>query len=267
MKNRHYLLNRVFLLSLLTLLFNDWYLKAAYPSFLSGKLSDISGLIVFVFFFSFLLGNRFKTLVFISTAILFCWWKSSFSHGFIDKWNDFFPFYSIDRVVDYTDLICLLVLIPIYFYRPNKTLLPFSNQGILIPVLFLSVFAITATSKAKHINAYDTSVKYSIQKSFKLKMTHSEFLKNLSFSNIAFEKNPNTIPPKKSSDPHGYILKNFTIREGLTVESMLISVSERNKRIKLSIHEVSIIDPPAETGKEIKKRIVDETKELFALEN
>lgn len=267
MKNRFYLLNGVFLFSLFTLLFNDWFLKSAFPSFLSGKLSDISGLIVFVFFFCFLLGNRFKTVVFVVAVFLFCWWKSSLSTGFISGWNEFFPFYSIERVVDYTDLICLLVLIPIYFYQPNKTLLLFSNQGILIPVLFLSVFAITATSKANHTPLHGTSVKYIIQQSFKLKMTHAEFLKNLSFSNITFEKNPNTIPPKKSSDPHGYILKNFTIREGLTVESMLISVSERNKRIKLSIHEVSIIDPPAETGKEIKKRIVDETKELFALEN
>ena len=37
-------LSPVFLLTLLTLAANDLYLKAAYPGWITGKLSDISGL-------------------------------------------------------------------------------------------------------------------------------------------------------------------------------------------------------------------------------
>lgn len=268
MKNSYYLSNRVFLLALFVLLFNDLYLKSAYPSFLSGKLSDVAGLVVFVFIFTFLLGNRFKMLVFILTALLFCWWKSSWSNGFITNWKELFPFYSIERVIDYTDLVCLLILIPAYFYRP-KSKPPFNSRWIGIPLLLVSVFAIAATSKGgRNIRAYEeTSQKYIIQESFKLKMTYADFLKNLSLSNISFEKNPNAKPAEKPSDYHYYILRNFTIRDGLVVESMSISVKEKNKNLKLSIHDVSLIDPPAEEPKAIKESVVNETKKLFALVN
>jgi hypothetical protein len=263
MKNSDYLINRVFLIALFGLLFNDLYLKAAFPSVLSGKLSDVTGLIVFAFFFMFLFGKRFKTVIFVVTAILFCWWKSSLSSGFISSWNELFPFYIISRVVDYSDLICLVILIPIYFYRPAIRRPEFNHSQIAIPVLLLSIFAITATSKAKHTDAYDTSVRYSIQKSFKLKMTRTVFLENISLSNITIEKNPNAVPPSKPGDPHGYLLKNFTIRDGLVVESMVIGITEKKNCIKLMIYEVSLLDPPAGTPKDIKKLMINELEEFF----
>jgi hypothetical protein len=266
MKNSDYLINRVFLIALFGLLFNDLYLKTAFPSVLSGKLSDVSGLIVFAFFFTFLLGKRFKTVVFVGIVFLFCWWKSSLSSGFISDWNELFPFYAIDRVVDYSDLIYLAVLIPVYFYQPVKRHPEFNHLGIAIPVLLLSIFAITATSKAKHLNAYDTSVRYSIQKSFRLKMTRAEFLENVSLSNITIEKNPNAVPPSKPGDPHGYLVKNFTIRDGLVVESIVIGITEKKNCIKLMIYEVSLIDPPAGSSKEIKKLMVRELEEFFDME-
>jgi chromate transport protein ChrA len=264
MKNSYYLSNGVFLLALFALLFNDFYLKAYFHNALTGKLSDLSGLIVFVFFFTFLLGNRFKTVLFITTTLLFCWWKSALSSGFIDNWNELLPFYSIERVVDYTDFICLLILIPIYFYEPKVKQI-FNKQWIGVPVLLLSVFAITATSKGGNLEAYGTTRKYIIQESFKLKMTHADFLKNLSLSNISFEKDPNAKPAEKPTDYHYYILRNFTIRDGLVVEAMFISVKERNKNLKLSIHSVSLIDPPVENPKAIKEAVVNEAKKLFAL--
>lgn len=266
MKNSHYLLNGVFLIALFGLLFNDFYLKAAFPSILSGKLSDVTGLIVFVFFFIFLLGNRFKTAIFVVTTLLFCWWKSSLSTGFISNWNELFPFYSIERVVDYTDLICLLVLIPVYFYQPDKTPLSFNKQQIAIPVLLLSIFAITATSKAKDLSAYNTSTRYSIDKSYKLKITRAEFLNDLSLTNITIEKNPNATPPSKPGDPHFYILKHFTISDDLVVESMFISIKETKNGIKLTIYEVSLAGHPEGTQKEVRKIVIDRSEEYFPLQ-
>ena len=262
MKNSQYLFNPVFLVALFGLLFNDFYLKAAFPSFLSGKLSDITGLIVFVFFFTFVLGNRFKTIVFIATALLFCWWKSSWSTGFISGWNEVFPFYSIERVVDYTDLICLSVLIPLYFYQPKNN--PrFSKQLIGAPILLLSVFAIAATSKAENIHA-GPPYTYQIIESFKLKMTQAEFLENLSLSNIKVEKNPDAVQPKDPRDFHYYILRNFTFRDGLDIESMKIGINEKNKYITVGIEEVSVMNPPEESVKAFRKLIVEESKDFFS---
>lgn len=263
--SRSYLLNRVFLLALFCLLFNDLYLKEAFPSFISGKLSDLSGLVVFVLFFTFLAGNRFKQLVFISTAGLFCWWKSSLSSGFIQDWNEGFGFYPLQRTVDYTDLICLLVLIPAYYYKPIRIPFKYNQQWLVIPVFLLGAFAIAATSKAKNLQAYNSSVYYNVQKSFKLKMTHAKFLKELSLSNITVEKNPNATPPSKPDDPHYYILKNFSISANLVVESMYISIKEKKNGIKLTIHSAALTEHPTGNTKEVRKIIMEESEDYFSV--
>ncbi|WP_343632649.1 hypothetical protein [Fluviicola sp.] len=263
MKNSDYLLNRVFLLALFWLLFNDFYLKEAFPSFLSGKLSDVAGLIVFSLFFTFLFGNRLKSLVFITTALLFSWWKSSLSTGFIENWNAGIAFYPLQRTIDYTDLFCLIILVPVYYYEPVK--IRFVHQRIAVPVLLLGAFAIAATSKAKNLQAYSSSTYYNVQKSFTLKMTHAAFLKELSLSNITVEKNPNATPPSKPGDPHAYILKNFTISANMVVESMYISVKEKRNGIKLTIHSAALIEHPAGTTKEVRKTIAGQSKEYFSV--
>lgn len=255
------LLNWVFVSALFILLFNDFYLKSAFPSLVSGKLSDVSGLVVFALFFTFLLGNRWKRAVFVITALVFCWWKSSLSSGFIQNWNALFGFYNIQRTIDYTDLFCLVILIPAYYYEPAK--IRFIHQRMVVPVLLTGAFAIAATSKAKNIQAYGTPTHYNIEKSFKLKMTYSEFLKALSLSNITVEKNPNATPPSKPSDPHFYILKNFTISPDIVVESMSISIKEKNSGIKLTIHSAALIEHPSGTTKEVRKIIAGQSKAYF----
>lgn len=263
MKNSYYLLNRVFLLALFCLLLNDFYLKDKFPSFLIGKLSDVSGLIVFSLFFTFLLGDRFKSFVFILTSLLFCWWKSSLSTGFIQNWNELFGFYPLQRTIDYTDLFCLGILIPTYYYEPTK--IRSMHHRVVIPILFLGAFVIAATSKAKNLQAYDTSIKYSVEKSFKLKMTHSEFLKELSLSNITVEKESGASPPSKPGDPHFYILKNFTISSDIVVESMSISIREKKSSIKLTIHSAALIERPNGTDREVRKNITSQSEKYFSV--
>ncbi len=265
MKNSYYLLNQVFLFALFALLLNDFYLKAAFPSILSGKLSDLSGLVVFVFFFIFLFGSRFKALIFITTALIFCWWKSFLSGGFIQNWNELFGFYRIERKVDYTDLFCLAVLIPAYFYQPKQLSLP-KNRWVVTPLLLLTVFAISATSKGGNIRAYDNSQKYIIHESFKLKkVTQADFLNYLSLSNLKFEKNADAAPPRKPSDYHYYILQNFEIKDGLNVESMHIGVKEKNENLKVLIYDVTLYDPPIKPQKEVKKMLMELFEEFFSI--
>lgn len=264
MKNSDYLLNRVFLSALFLLLFNDFYLKSAAPSFLSGKLSDVSGLIVFLLFFTFLLGSKTKPAVFIATSLLFCWWKSALSNEFIHNWNNTFPFYSLERTVDYSDLFCLLVLIPLYVYQPDRISILQKNR-FTTPLLLLTVFAIAATSKARPIDAYSNTKKYTIGETFKIKkVTQAEFLKYLSLSNLTLEKDPDALPPKKARDYRYYILRNFEIRDDLKVESMHIGLKERNGNLKLLIRDVTLFDPPEGTSKEIRNRLIEVFEAYFS---
>jgi hypothetical protein len=233
MKNRLYLWNRVFLLALFGLLFNDFYLKSAYPSFISGKLSDFCGLIVFVLFFVFLLGERFLVPIIVLTALLFCWWKSPWSNAFIDSWNSTLNFFPIQRTLDLTDLWCILAFIPLAFYDFNSPKKHTAPKWVLAPLICLSLFAIVATSKAKPVTAYDDSRTYFIGKTFKLKMTSSQFLENLSYTNISFEKNPDTAPTKPA-DYHWYLLKNFTINN-ISIESMTLGLKNKNNQILVYI--------------------------------
>jgi hypothetical protein len=97
-----------FLFGLAVLLVNDLVLKLAYPSLLTGKLSDFAGLFIFPMFFAALIPRHTRP-IYVATAIAFVWWKSPLSQAFIDNWNET-PLYDIARVVDYTDLVALAVL-------------------------------------------------------------------------------------------------------------------------------------------------------------
>lgn len=262
---RTYLLNDVFISALFLLLVNDFFLKTTKPTFVTGKLSDLSGLIVFSLFFTFLFGKRFKGIVFITTTLLFCWWKSALSTDFIVQWNSFLPFYPIERVVDYSDLFCLGILIPVYFYRPEPMALP-GSQWFAVPVLLLTVFAISATSRVRNLSAYSNTRKYNIQESFKVKnVTHTQFLEHLSLSNMTVEKNTDATPPSKPGDYHYYILRNFEIIDNITVESMRIGIKEKNENLKVLIQDVNLFDPPAKSNKEMKKILMELFEDFFAM--
>lgn len=267
MKNSCYLLNPVFLLALITLLANDFILKSETPSFLTGKLSDLSGLIVFVLFFTFLVGIRFKKSIFIITALIFCWWKSTLSSGFILGWNSTLPFYSIERTVDYSDLFCLIVLVPLYFYPPKVLALP-NKQWLAAPVILLTVFAVSATSRAKDIGPYSSgNIKtYGIHETFKIKkVSYNEFLEYLALSNIKIEKTESSAPPIKPFDYIFYTLRNYEFADDIRIESMYIGVREKNGNLKVLIQQVTLFDPPEGTEKEVKKRLMEVFEEYFTI--
>ena len=86
--------------------------KYQFHNWITGKLWDFAGLIVFVLFWQVLFPKR-KAVIYLITAILFVIWKSSLSDGFIELWNNHM-FYAINRVIDYSDLLALLVLPFVY---------------------------------------------------------------------------------------------------------------------------------------------------------
>ncbi len=265
MKNTYYISNLLFLSALTILLLNDFYWKENYPNGLTGKLSDASGLMVFILFFSAFLADKFRFLLYLITAFLFAWWKSDLSGSFIGTWNQAMPFYALERTVDYSDLWCLLILVPLYFYQPRKEWKFASSRWISVPLLFTGLFAITATSKSKDLVSHGSTPKYWIEESFKLKMTQADFLKNISFSNISIEKDPERTSPT-SNGYYWYVLKNFTI-EDFNIESMSIGLKEKNKRLIVYVLSVNLANSTTKTIKTVRKEIPSELKELLILEH
>lgn len=100
--------SKAFIFSLLLVLVNDFILKYNFPCWLTGKLSDFAGLFVFAVFWISFFPKKRNTIVW-ATAIIFAWWKSPLSQPLIECWNEEM-FYSIGRVVDYSDLMALIVL-------------------------------------------------------------------------------------------------------------------------------------------------------------
>jgi hypothetical protein len=141
MKNKlNSILNFPFLVCLTILLLNDFYLKAAYPNWLTGKLSDFCGLVVFVWFWTALF-PKIKSTLYFSTTLLFILWKSPYSQSFIEFFSQ--HFYPIDRVIDFTDLIALAILPMLFYYKPGNASRLKINP---IPVALITVFAFCATS-------------------------------------------------------------------------------------------------------------------------
>ncbi len=134
-----------FLIALMLLLLNDFILKGYYGNWLTGKLSDFSGLFVFSLFWAALIPKQ-SNKIFVLTGLLFIYWKSPFSEGFINIWNIYAPF-AISRVVDLSDLMALSILPFAYLVFNKKT----DELRIKIhPAFpaFFAFFAFCATSQA-----------------------------------------------------------------------------------------------------------------------
>ena len=147
----HILNSKGFIFCLTILLLNDFCFKYYFHNWLTGKLSDFSGLYVFSFFFAALFPRR-RSFVFILTALLFIIWKSEFSTSFINIFNNL-HLIKIGRVVDYTDYLALVILPIAYFYVGNLKVNKYKEFPIFI-LLFISLFAMTATSYRKSFS-YD----------------------------------------------------------------------------------------------------------------
>jgi len=101
-----------FVTAVALLLVNDWILKPALGSWWTGKLSDFAGLYAFPLFWSAFLPRR-QRLIYVLTAVGFVVWKSPLSDPLITSWNAI-GLWPVSRVVDYTDWIALVALLPSY---------------------------------------------------------------------------------------------------------------------------------------------------------
>ncbi|ALL05277.1 hypothetical protein AQ505_07095 [Pedobacter sp. PACM 27299] len=150
-----------FLFCLLLLLINDFYLKGAFHNTLTGKLSDFCGLFIFPIFWSVFFPKR-KLAIFLLTGLLFMVWKSEYSTSFIEFFSAYcFP---IQRVVDHTDIIALIVL-PLAWYSLNRSKWSFKLSPSFISLL--AFFAFCASSVPRYHQSFNQP-QYVLFKSSKL---------------------------------------------------------------------------------------------------
>ena len=96
-------------------------------------------------------------------------------------------------------------------------------------------------------------------------MTKTDFLKNISFSNISIEKDPEQTS-QTSNGYYWYVLKNFTI-EDFNIESMSIGLKEKKKCLIVYVLSVNLANSTDQNIKTIRKEIPSELKELLVLEH
>lgn len=209
MKNNFKILTSLwFLIGLVLLLLNDFIFKEIYGNWLTGKLSDFAGLFIFPLFWTAIFPKN-KNKIFLLTAVFFIFWKSPYSEFLLDSWNRF-VFFEIARVVDYSDLMALVVL-PLAFIYENKYE---SNKMVkLNPVIpfVLTVFSFMATSYYSDI-AVAKEYLFDFPKDTLEKRVFDLTVRNM------FYRGYNTVDPSKI---HPYNKETYIKEEGLTEDEII----------------------------------------------
>ena len=134
-------------LSVALLILNDHFFKEAYPSWLTGKLSDFSGIFLIILVLRSV-GPDHARKITTAVIVLFAFWKSTYSQPLINSINMYSDI-KIGRVVDLTDLMALTI-IPIahhVFENSQKFNINLNIVGLLkIPVITVAVLAIIGSA-------------------------------------------------------------------------------------------------------------------------
>jgi hypothetical protein len=145
-----------FIVCLVLLIVNDFYLKVAFHNVVTGKLSDICGLFIFPVFWSVLF-SRHKLWVFIISGALFIYWKSEYAEGLIHFVSTYF--FSVQRTIDLTDLIALPVLGLAWLSLKDDTQRVNANRLLtnVNPYVagILTIFSFCATSQPRYVQTFE----------------------------------------------------------------------------------------------------------------
>lgn len=149
MRTKDLILSPFFIIGLITLILNDFYFKYEYGNFITGKLSDFAGLLIFPMFLATII-SKLKKSASLVTGIGFIIWKLPLFTPVIDALNQLLPV-TIHRVIDYTDYIALLVL-PLSHYLINYKNYNFDINWVRLKnfskysLLVIAFFSFCATS-------------------------------------------------------------------------------------------------------------------------
>jgi len=173
MERSKYVLSPWFIGALTLLICNDLWWKASYSNALTGKLSDLSGVLVLGLLFN-LISDRNRKLNALFVVVFFTFWKSPLSEGLIVAWNSL-PVFNVERVVDYSDLIAFIglpVITHVRFAALNKP-----SPWLFGTLLGFAFFALTSTSRTRdYISGWDFNEK-TLQ--FQIQTSENELLNYL----------------------------------------------------------------------------------------
>lgn len=181
------LLHPLLIISLLLLLANDHWFKHSYHNWLTGKLSDFTGVFVFAVFFMAILPVK-RMVVLVATAILFYWFKSPLSTPCI-SWVNNTLHLEWTRVVDYTDLVALLTLPLAYYIQPVD--LHVRVWPVLKPLIgTTTILAMMATSRYNRfpdrLTYHHEAGKVYVYEDFKTRLTEKQFIQKLDSLQIPY---------------------------------------------------------------------------------
>ena len=150
----HNLPHPVFLVCLLLLVANDLVLKPLLPGPVTGKLSDVAGLLAFGWFWCALWPRRTR-LVLTVIGAGFVFWNSPLAQGVIDAWNRLGgP--AVGRTVDPWDDLALLVLPAVPLLR--RRCRPLAWRPVATGALVLvSLTAFLGTSRQMTVISYEAN--------------------------------------------------------------------------------------------------------------
>ncbi|WP_196894658.1 hypothetical protein [Aureivirga marina] len=238
-----------FLLALILLLLNDFVLKGFYNNWLTGKLSDFAGLFIFPLFWTAFF-SKHKRILFWLTGLFFIFWKSPFSQIIIDTWNNF-GIFSISRVVDYSDLIALLVLPLSFYFESKKEKITTIRLSPIIPLTF-AIFAFVATSRHQKIikeNLITFHIKHFSKDSLINVIKQSEF-------NVDFDDQQNSKYNEK------YLIFRKINNQ---IYDLVVSIDDFNEvdsTVKITLYYWDVVSEKSE-NKDKKKILFNQEKEYI----
>ncbi len=248
-KRKELCFHPVFLLSLALLALNDHVLKHHYHNALTGKLSDLAGLIVLPVFIALLTPRLAKWSCLIA-ALFFIFWKTEWSSGLIEQINAN-GFLTIGRVIDYSDFIALLILpLPWAMIREKTPIDQRLRSAGSIVILVVTSLTLMATSIRRNpvLNPEGT---IRIAEKHPLKVPKDTVLSRIKHLGYTYEKSDQyyhiydiVIPPIEEGQQ--FIVDQDTIKE-LTFSFLDFSYEPTKRQEKLGaqylyIHEVTFSD-------------------------
>lgn len=273
-RNKYLILNYIFVACIFILCINDHFLKYEFSNGFTGKISDVAGIIVLPLLLSFIFPKLKLHSLWIS-MLIFTFWKSPYSDGFIELYNRF-ALIRIVRVVDYTDLFVFIFLsVPYCIIRKVDDLKAFYIQKLHpLFILFPTTFILMATSPPPSYS-YTLSRQnlYCMKCHITVSLSQNEIVNELKKDGIVFdtffpvnEKVYEQYPDFRKNDIHFYHINHLVIEKDTlkNVEFAMRSIGKQKTKFYFNgMHtnnDISTLKLFSKVRKKYKRLVLKELK-------
>jgi hypothetical protein len=232
--------NWVFIPGLLLLLLNDHFLKWAFSNWITGKISDFVGLLIFPMFLQFLFPRLSRFAVSL-TGLMFIFWKLPISEPLITLYNKV-AFIAISRTVDYSDFIALSILpLASYFIkRIDQYKIGTVTSGLLTSLLVIPAAIVFIATSAPVKFYMKPGGDIHIGKSYRLKISKDEALARLKAAGFSVQPDPDSSQLQGNSAAY-YLMKNLVLDGSKdTIETIQFGFLGNGKNTLLLINNVKL---------------------------